>query len=111
MQRPRDHRREQTQERLRLYRSGISPTTEEAPNKRGKKKVRFALDTKLGSIKATARPEDRLISPIAPPADTELNLFSTCIAVPDGGVFSQPNDFDERAPIRRLPSQMENGGG
>lgn len=107
-------RDEATQHRIQRYRSGVppAPAKESAKKNKGKKTVRFALDTKFGSTEKERQAEDKLISPIAPPPSIELDYFSKSIAVPDGSVFAHPtNEFNEADLIRRLPSQMKNGAG
>lgn len=105
----RARRHKEVQYRIQRYRNGgISPRQDKSEKNKGKKTVRFTLDTKPGSIPSKPPREEKLLSPL-PPDDTALTQLSASLATGDGSLFAQPDDFDEAALIRRLPAQMKNG--
>lgn len=108
-------RHDEMQRRVQCYRTVRPFGPEDSPKKKdkGKKTVRFTLDTKPGSVEGPSKPEDKMLSPLPAPSSSELVHFSAALAsVPgNGSVFIRPNDFNEAELIRRLPAQMKNGAG
>lgn len=121
--RRRSHRHNEMQRRIQRCRSGSVPfdsDPEEPLKKKAKKTVRFALDTKSGSLPTSISPSNasskdeatKLLSPLPPSPSGELAYFSAAIAAPNGSLFAHPTrEFNEADLIRRLPSQMKNGAG